>query len=184
MNKSFNIHKIEAHFKEVLGYAPGMLANDALNFFLDRFQQQNWIDNYPESWPGRKVNSKKNNSRNLLILTGRGRRSIRVSEVSTQRTVISTDVDYMKAHNDGFKGVVNVKEYTRNRYGKQKIGSGKLNKSGKERMKTVQRITGTGLVRAHTMKMNIPRRRFMGESAVLTQQLLRHLTAELMKGLR
>lgn len=180
MAKSFNIRRVETHFRAVLQYAPAMLANDALNFFLDRFTQQNWLDHYPEAWPAKKVRD----GRSLLIRRGQGRRSVRISEVTTTGSTISTDLDYMAAHNRGFKGTVNVREFTRNRYSKHKVASGKVTSKGKQRMKTVQRISGSGTVAAHTRKMNLPRRQFMGESAVLTQQLIRHLTAELMKGLR
>lgn len=180
MAKSFNIRRVETHFKAVLQYAPGMLANDALNFFLDRFSQQNWLDNYPEAWPAKKVRD----GRSLLIRSGRGRRSVRITEVITAGFAIGTDEEYMKAHNTGFKGTVNVREFTRNRYSKHKVATGKITSKGKQRMKTVQRISGSGTVAAHTRKMNLPRRQFMGESAVLTQKLIRHLTAELMKGLR
>jgi len=175
---------MEDHIEKVLKKAPRLLGNDAVNFFRDRFKQQNWMDTYPEAWQKRKVNNKKNQGRNLLIQSGRLRRSIKITNVSANTVTIGTDVPYAKAHNEGFKGVVQVKEYTRNRYGKQKIGTGKLRKNGKERMKTVQVITGNSTVKAHTMRMNLPRRQFMGQSAVLTQKLQRHLTAELMKGLR
>lgn len=184
MNNTFNLKNIEAHFKDVLLYAPKMLGNDAVNFFLDRFQQQNWLDVYPEPWQRRKINNRKNQVRLILIQTGALRRSIRITNIGTGFVTIGSDLPYAKAHNEGFEGIVNVKEYTRNHYTKQRINTGKLTKSGKERMKTVHRISGSGVVRAHTMRINIPKRQFMGESQVLTQQLTRRLTAELMKGLR
>jgi hypothetical protein len=42
MANIFPLNKIEAHFKEVLNYAPGLLGNDAVNFFLDSFKRQGW----------------------------------------------------------------------------------------------------------------------------------------------
>lgn len=183
MPNIFPLNAVEKHFKQVLQYAPGMLGNDAVNFFLDSFQRQGWLGNSVEPWRQRRGNSKRNKGRAVLVQSGRLRRSIRITGISGGVVTIGTDVPYAKAHNEGFKGVVNVKEHTRNRFGKEKIGSGKFTKNGKERMKTVQRITGSGAVKAHTRKVNLPRRQFMGESPYLTKILQRRLTAELMKGL-
>jgi phage gpG-like protein len=112
------------------------------------------------------------------------RRSIRITGISAGTVTIGTDVPYAKAHNEGFRGIVNVKAHNRNRYTKTKLGTGKFTKKGTERMKTVQHIGSTGQVKAHTRKVNIKKRQFMGNSPYLEKQLARRLTAELMKGLR
>jgi phage gpG-like protein len=183
MENRFNLTEMEVHFKQVLQVAPGMLGNVAVNFFLDRFKAQNWIGNTTEPWKQRKANKGRNQGRAILVQSGRLRRSIRITKISELTAVIGSDVPYAKAHNEGFRGTVNVKAYTRHKYGKEKTGTGKFTKSGKERTKTVQRITGSGQVKAHTRKMNLPRRQFMGSSPVLENQLKRKLLAELLKGL-
>ena len=184
MPNTFNLNQVETHFKEVLQYVPGMLGNDAVNFFLDRFKQQGWLGNSLDPWVKRRNNKGRNSGRAILVDTGRLRRSIRIVSVSTGIVTIGTDVPYARAHNEGFRGIVNVRAHTRNRFTKEKLGSGKFTKKGKERMKTVQRISGSSNVIAHTRKVNIPRRQFMGESPYLTKLLQRRLQAELMKGLR
>lgn len=185
MAKNFNIlAKHEQHFKKVLMYAPGMLGNVAVNFFLDRFRYQNWLGHTAEPWRQRRRNTRRNRGRALLIQSGRLRRSIRITKVTGLTVTIGTDVPYAKAHNTGFKGSVAVKAFSRNKYSKQKVGSGKYTKTGKERMKTVSRVSGSVQVKAHNRKMNIPRRQFMGRSPVLDKMLQRKLLAELLKGQR
>lgn len=184
MAKSFNIDKTEKHFKQVLQYAPGMLGNIAVNFFLDRFRYQNWMGHTTEPWKQRKKNNRRNKGRAILVQSGRLRRSIRITRITGLTTYIGSDVPYARAHNEGFKGTVSVKAFTRNKYSKEKVKSGRFTKSGAERMKTVQRISGSSQVKAHTRRMNLPRRQFMGNSPVLEKQLQRKLLAELMKGLR
>ncbi|RYF86951.1 MAG: hypothetical protein EOO03_11170 [Chitinophagaceae bacterium] len=184
MAKSFNIQAMEQHFRRVLQYAPGMLGNMAVNFFLDRFRYQNWLGATTEPWRQRRRNKGRNQGRAILVQSARLKRSIRITKVSGMTVYIGSDVPYAKVHNEGFRGTVNVKAHSRNRYGKEKIGTGRLTKSGKERMQTVQRITGTGQVKAHTRRMNIPRRQFMGNSPVLEKQLQRKLLAELLKARR
>lgn len=184
MQNNFPLREVEAHFKQVLQYAPNMLGNDAVNFFLDNFKRQGWLGNTLEPWKKRSSKAKRNTGRAILIDSGRLRRSIRITSVSTGSVTIGTDVPYAKAHNEGFRGTVNVKAFNRNKYSKEKVGSGKLTKKGVERMKTVQRISSTSTVKGHTRKVNLPKRQFMGESPYLTKQLQRRLQAELMKGLR
>lgn len=182
MANIFNIRKTEAHFKRVLQYAPGILGNEAVNFFTDSFRNQGWLGNRFEPW--RKRRSKKGTGRSILVQTGRLRRATRITSNSGGIVRIGNDTPYAKAHNEGFRGQVNVKAHTRNKYTKTKIGSGKLTKKGKERMKTINTLSGTIDVKAHTKRMNLPERRFMGESQYLTTRLKRILQAELNKGLR
>lgn len=182
--KSFNIQKTEQHFRRVLQYAPGMLGNVAVNFFLDRFRYQDWMGASTEPWRQRRAKNGRNKGRAILVQSGRLRRSIRITRISGLTVTIGSDVPYARAHNEGFRGTVSVKAHRRNKYGKEKVGSGKFTKAGKERMKTVQRKIGDGMVKAHTRRVNLPRRQFMGASPVLDKMLSRKLQAELMKGLR
>lgn len=185
MANSFPLNEVEQHFKRVLQYAPNMLGNDVVNFSLDSFKKQGWTGNTFEPWRQRSSKAKRNKGRAILIDTGRLRRSIRVTNVSAGTVTIGTGVPYAKANNEGFRGTVNVKAHTRNKYSKEKVASGKLTSKGVARMKTVQRISATGNVKAHTRKVNIIKRKFLGlDSPYLQKQLQRRLQAELMKGLR
>ena len=184
MANTFPLKQVEEHFKQVLQYAPAMLGNDAVNFFLDSFKKQGWQGSTFEPWAKRKNTGKKSKGRSILILSGRMRRSIRITGITGLNTTIGTDVPYARAHNEGFNGIVNVRAFKRNRYVKEKLGSGKFTKAGNERMKTVSRLGNAGQVKAHTRSVKITKRQFMGDSPALQKILSDHLQQELIKGLR
>lgn len=191
MANIFPLKEVEQHFKEVLQYAPALLGNDAVNFFLDRFKEQAWLGDSRVPWKPRKAISKwgktpRNNGRAILIDSGRLRRSIRIVSTGNMQVTIGTDVPYAQAHNEGMRlgFIQSVRSYSR-----------KINKTGIVKTKSLKSRTnitfgriqkGTTIVKAHTRRINqnIPRRQFMGESQYLTKLLQRRLTAELMKGLR
>ena len=99
------------------------------------------------------------------------------------QSTLKNNMPYAKVHNEGFKGIVNIKAHSRNTYGKKKIGTGKLNKSGLERTKTVTYKTGQSSVKAHTRKVDIPQRQFMpidkDDSPVLNNAIQREVTKDL-----
>ena len=147
---------------------PTVMANEMVNFTKERFRQQNWLSGGAQPWKKRKIN--KDASRAILRKSGRLARSPRPI-TKGDMAGIGIDVPYAQVHNDGFAGIVNVKAHHRNKYGKKKVASGKFNKNGSERMKTVTGVTGIGDVKAHTRKVNIPRRRFVGPSATMMVRL-------------
>lgn len=169
------------------------VATVAVNFFKERFRAQNWADTRTEPWKKRKDNphwarkKERSNNRAILIKTGRLRRSIRKISVTPDLITIGTDVPYAAMHNNGFRGTITqtVKAHNRNRT--------KFGVTERKQLKTRTRIkygrvpTGaTSQVRAHTrnIRVNIPRRQFMGPSRVLNTQIERFITAELIRALR
>ena len=74
---------------------PDIIADVLINFVLDNFQSQSFDG---QAWPER---ADRDTGRALLVKTGRGRRSIRISEANFNRVRITTDLEYMVAHNDG-----------------------------------------------------------------------------------
>lgn len=160
MPNNFPIKEIAARFKEVIDRAPRELGIDAVNFFQDSFKEQAWRGATREPWPARKVSNwgkKVSAGRSVLIKSGRLKRSIRVTSSSSEQTVVGTDVPYARVHNEGFKGPVKqtVKPFTR-RNGQQVKGFNR------------------------TINQNIPRRKYMGESPVLTAQLRHNLESKLL----
>ena len=167
--KNFELAEIEAKFKSVLTYAPAMLGNDAVNFFLDSWKRQAWLGDTLEPWqPRRNVNwggRKNNKGRAILVQSGRLRRSIRITSIQGLRVTIGTDVPYARAHNEGLRlgEIQQVKGFTR----KKPLG-------------------GTTTVKPFTRRINqnIPKRQFMGDSPYLSKLLERRLKAEFMKQFR
>ncbi|TAD87231.1 MAG: hypothetical protein EAY75_06325 [Bacteroidetes bacterium] len=107
-NPDFNA--ISRQMQATIRRLPKIVGNEGKNFFLDRFQQQNWIGNTTQPWPSRKVNKWGKKGRNrkgraLLVMTGRLRRSIRYTN-SADTIRFYTDVPYTRANNEGFRGTV------------------------------------------------------------------------------
>lgn len=138
---------------------PARVATCAVNFSKQRFVQQNWHDTTPEPWKPRSAKRRGGEKRQngaILVDSGHLKRSIRVISANPNRVVIGTDVPYAEMHNEGLDGQVNVCQHTR--------------RSRKGRTYTV---------RAHTRRVHMPERRFIGESQELTNQLEDLITTEL-----
>lgn len=137
----------------------------AVNFSKERFRAKNWIDRSRESWQGRKRKGRGS----LLSQSGRLKRSIRKLAEGNYYVFIGTDVPYAQIHNEGgtINKTVSVRSHTRrisSRKRKTTRGNGKP-------------VKATARVRSHTRRMNlrIVKRQFMGESAVLTRRVERHM---------
>jgi len=135
--------------KAIKGF-PQLIATEAVNFSKDRFVSQNWVDINTEQWAKRTIKrrSKKRERGAVLVSSGRLKRSIRKILVTNDVVVIGTDVPYASIHNNGFRGRESVKMHNR------KSRKGKSFK-----------------VNSFSRKMNMPRRRFIGESNVLNKKL-------------
>lgn len=151
---------------------PHMAVNKSKRFIDGNFRAQGWQGRNFEKW------KKKRGKGTILIRSGRLRRSIR-GESSPYQARIYSDAPYAAVHNRGFRGTVQVRTHTRNRYTAQRIGTGLYNRNGTERRRTIHTVTGTSTVKAHLRKVNTARRQFMPESAtdspVLTNSIKREL---------
>jgi len=134
---------------------PQMAAILAVNFSKERFIQKNWVDRSASRWEPRKKESKGS----LMAKSGRLKRSVRKLKVTRNSVTIGTDVSYAQIHNEGgtINKTVNVRSHSRTRKGREEN------------------------VRAHTRKMNlkIPKRQFLGESAILQRRIERMLDKQI-----
>ena len=81
---------------------PTKLANEAKNHFLQSFRDGGFTDRSLSKWKPRKVNTKNNIGRGILVKTGNLRRSIKVRYVSFDKVIIgSYGLDYAATHNYG-----------------------------------------------------------------------------------
>ena len=132
--------ELEQRVKEAIEAVPEAVASTAKRYFLERFSEKAFDGEPWKPWgkrykPGRGT---------LLVQSGALRKSIDVDEISARRVVITAGGDrvpYARAHNEGFSGSVVVRSHER------------VSKKGKPYV-----------VKQHTRKMLVPRRRFMGES--------------------
>lgn len=181
MPNRFDLHRQREVLRKQLQTLPVKVGDIAVNFFKARFREQGWRNVYLKGWKQRSPKAKRNKGRAILIDSGRLRRSIRIAKINAMEVTIGTDVPYARMHNEGFKGTVQVKAHTRGRFAKRKTGTGKFTKTGKERMKTVTERTGDIPVRAHSRRINMPQRRFIGESKYLTRLIHHKIHSELLK---
>jgi phage gpG-like protein len=159
MNPEQGISQLQRQFKSVLLRVPLLVGNEAVNFALDNFKMQGFQGATFQPWIKRKVSWVKNKraGRNLLIDSGRLRRTIRITQMTTNYVAIGTDVKYAKAHNEGVNGlgvIQTVKGFSR----KSSLSSGEVTR-----------------VRPHTRRINmrIPKRQYLGDSPYLQQRLKR-----------
>ena len=171
---------VKAALQKVLPTLPHQMGVLAIEFTMQRFRNQDWVDYSTHPWKRRK--SKKNdNGRALLMLKGVLRNSIHIVSESPQQTVIGTDVPYAKVHNEGSNEEVLVRHHLRE---VKKPGVVSLTKSGKPSKKKPKPIIERVEVKAHLRKMNMPKRQFMGESPVLNNQIQRNIAATILKALK
>lgn len=141
---------------------PAQAAVTAVKFSKERFVKKNWVDRNRELWD---KNKRKKRKGSVLVQTGRLKKSIRKLAWGSNYILIGTDVPYAQIHNEGGKLTATV------RVGRHK------RKSRAGRMHDVK---------AHARKMNttIPKRQFIGQSAVLMRRIERLIEKELKKALQ
>jgi phage gpG-like protein len=172
--------RVQQALNRVYKRTPTLVGGTAVGFYKDRFRFQAWQDQTREAWPERKRKDKNRKRRNLLVKTGRLRRSIRVVSKGRNHVFVGTDVPYAQAHNEGFKGKVN-----------QNVSGHKV-KEHKRRSHTRDgRRVKAQVVQSHrkgsftrTIDQNIQKRQFMGESTFLNRRMERVLEHEIMKETR
>ncbi len=143
---------------------PNIVAETASEFFKERFNTEEW-DKKP--WPALDPNYASKKTRGagrILYRAGLLQASIRPSQVTAGRVVISagnSKVPYARVHNEGLtiKGVAKVQAYTNRNF----MGKGEPKK-----------------IKAHTRNYHIQfkRRQFMGHSKYLNQAIIKKLTKD------
>lgn len=176
-----NVLKLKA--KEVERYAitlfPSKAGDTALRFINGNFRAQGYQGSVFKRWKASKGT--------ILIKSGALRSATYYTSMPAQVT-IHNNMPYAKVHNEGFKGTINIKAHSRNKYTKSKQGTGLLTPKGKERTTTVTMKTGEAMVKAHTREVDIPQRQFMptnaSDSVVLFRAINREVTRDLNKILK
>lgn len=131
---------------------PEVIGTEAVKHFKKGFADEGFTDKSLEKWATR---TSKVKLKDKKILTGQGSGdhlsdSIEYKTDGTTVTIYS-DKLYAQVHNEGFDGEQNVKEHTRKK----------------------------ATVKAFSRKMKIPKRQFMGESAVLIETITAKITRDL-----
>lgn len=143
-----NINELSEYLKglpeEIISGAAEIVAETATEEFKQSFKRKSFDGN---PWKEAK-NPRANGS--LLIDSGALVNSVRPAVVSPERVVISAGnekVAYAQVHNEGFNGTVNIPAHKRS------------TKRGDQQVK------------AHTRKVSLPQRQFMGDSAEINKAI-------------
>lgn len=171
--------------REIEQYAtssfPSKAANIALRFIDGNFRAQGFQGKSFSRW-------RKNKKGTTTLVSSGALRAANSYSLQPGQATLFNRMPYAKVHNEGFKGNVTVKQHSRNRYARVKMGTGKLTKSGKERMQTVTAKTGQTTVKTHVRKVDIPQRQFMPitgyDSPVLVKAVEREVSRDLLKMLK
>jgi len=153
---------------------PNRVANEAVNFSKQRFVDQNWLDTSPQPWKKRSEKRWKRDTRpgrGILVDKAVLKRSVRKIISSPTLIIIGTDVPYAEIHNDGgrFTAHQTVGSYGRKAYQVKEHTRTRAGRTEEVRAHNVSASTVRSFKR--TIHVNMPRRRFLGPSAALNQEL-------------
>jgi phage gpG-like protein len=154
-------------FRRLIADLPAYVGTEAVRFFQDSFTRQGFIDKGFTKWKPRKANAKRN-TRAILMDTGALRRSIRIVSKGRNYVIVGATQPYAQVHNEGFDATVNIKAHSRRISQITKVFSIKTKRGRKVRVNT----GALASVRAHTRKMKIEQRQFMGESAFFNKRII------------
>lgn len=170
-----SIPEINRRFKAVMVSLPAKVGAVMLDFTSKRFRQQNWHDATPIAWNPRRGKKKKDAGRALLVKSGRLKRANRITRLTGNSATIGNDTPYAKVHNEGINATVQVKAYSRKKFKRTKV------KEDGKRAKTISTVTGEIAVKAHSKKMRISKRQFIGNSMQLNHEIERLMKIEILK---
>lgn len=174
-----NLRIIQQRYQAMVCTLPVKAGAIMVAFSKQRFRDQAWLGDIIEPWKPRKGIKKGNRGRAILVKTGRLRRSIRVVRYGNMSVTIGSDLPYAQAHNEGaFAQSISVAAFKRKRFQKEVVETNRLTKKGKPRKMNVVSVIGEIDVKAHTRRLAMPRRRFMGRSQYLNRQVGRMIGAE------
>ena len=183
--------RLEKVRRDLLTYKerwPRIMGKIALDWVNESFELQGYRDQILIPWQGRK--NKKRQGR-LLRASGKLQKSIRVRALNASFRLY-TYSRYAKAHNDGFKGTVQVRAHQRR---KKLIGviqglddkaySYGSNMSIKSRRSLKEKpVHDVQQVKTHSRKMNIPRRQFMPSAKRGSALLLKEIKTNTQKDIK
>lgn len=153
--------RLDQNFLQVV--VPRIIAEKATEFYKQRFTVKADVNNRP--WPPARHPPTRGS---LLVRSGNLMASVRPSRVTPQRVVISAgsqQVPYAAVHNEGATLTVPVTRDMR------KFAWAMKYKTGDDRWK------GLALTKKRYLRINIPKRQFMGHSIVLRKLLIDSIRA-------
>jgi phage gpG-like protein len=158
------LKEVIAKYQDLKRRLPRIIGQVAVNFSKNNFRVQGFLDGgRVQDWKKRRGAPDKK-KRALLVQSGRLKRSIGViSSSPTQVTIGTRGIVYGQIHNEG--GVMTITPKQRAFFW------AKFKETGNEFWERL----------AQGSKIHIPKRKFMGDSSDLQQQMVRKVRLELLK---
>jgi len=167
-NKKMKIGQVRTAFRNI----PAKMGNLAERHFKESFRQKGFMDESLQAWPARKNAGRGS----LMIVSGALKRSIRRTNLTANSvTIVAGDgmVPYARIHNEG--GTVHPKVTDKMR----KFAWAMSNRSANGGQAGMWK--GLALTKQSTLNINIPQRKYMGQSGELDRKTLAMITSELNK---
>lgn len=159
-------YEVEEKFSRLLHELPARVTNIAVNDFKDNFRRQGYraAGGGVIKWKKRKKSkSKRDETRAILIKSGRLRRGIQPAPQAMTARVINR-VPYAEALNEGSKASVQVKSHKRHKWKSVKV-------KVKGKSKNLKQRTSVTVVRSHRRKNNLDARPFMITTPALLNEI-------------
>lgn len=173
MANKFKIPQLDTAVKHAVKDALAIIARDSVLHFQKSFANEGFTDETLTRWQKRKKYSRRggenggvrsvNKYRKILTLTGKLRRSIKITSFSMNSQTIESNIPYSAIHNEG--GVIN-KEFNRKIMSFSSNGKFAKTKTRKQRSEVSHQQQVT--IREHYIR--IPKRQYMGNSRILERR--------------
>jgi phage gpG-like protein len=154
----------------------------ALSHFKESFTNQGFTDETLQKWPARKGGAK-NNGRAILINRGILKRGLRIKHTSIDGAIVGEDegIPYADIHN--FGGEIKITAQMRRFFWAMyyKFGGGLKNAHGKTKPVNETALFYRNLALSKKDHITIPKRQFIGDSAMLERNIKKYVTDELNK---
>jgi phage gpG-like protein len=153
-----------ADMRRITRTLPRHIGTEAVVFAKRSFDRQGFFDESFKPW--KPLNSKslskrhQKKGRKALLLTGRLKRSIRITYISDGIVAVGTDVPYAQLHNEGgtIRKNVLIKAHKR-----------KVTRAFGKKLKQAK----TSTIKAHrrNMKLTVPQRQYLGQSKFFDKRI-------------
>lgn len=142
---------------------PTQLGLKAVVFFKDNFRAGGFVNNGVDKWKPRKAKNK----RAVLVKSGALKKSIRVLSTGTNSVIVGSTLPYAAIHNDGGKIQQKVTQKQRGYFLAQY-----------EKTKNAMWLR---MAQSAELNIELPKRKFIGESRELTKQMKKFIIDKLKK---
>ena len=154
MSKINKVPDFESMFNKIKQQAPRAASVIALNHFKDSFQKQGFTDEAFTAWDSRRGDTRPGGA--ILTQTGHLRDSLNISTVTKTKVEIVNSAPYASIHNEGGTLTIAITPKMR-KYFWFMFGN-----TGESKFKFM------ALTKKNNMVIKMPKRQFMGDSAVMT----------------